>query len=110
MANRIMKVIDENGNEKQMQILFTTSLEQFKKNYVFYIDSEAENKQVYVSQYNDNGHLENITDENEWAELEKVFNQFIEDSKNSCSNCNGSCSDCNHDDCDDSGNCDCKNK
>ena len=47
----------------------------------------------------------------EWTDLEEVFNQFIEDSKNhQCQGCSGNCGDCESDcegDCD--GNCSCHN-
>ena len=103
--NRVMKVYDEKGNEKEMQILFTTSLENYNKNYVFYLDPSDENRQVFVSSYDEDNHLEMISDDNEWADLEKVFEDFIKEAQHSCGgHCSGSCGDCDSD-CD--GNCNC---
>ena len=33
MQDRVMKVYDDKGNEKEMQILFTTSLEKYNKKH-----------------------------------------------------------------------------
>ena len=79
--NRIMEVIDENGTSKNMYILFTTTLEDDNNNYVFYYDKENDSDEVNVSIYTDDGQLIPVEDDETYAKLEEVFNQFIEDSK-----------------------------
>ena len=108
--NRIIKVVDDNGVEKDMYIIFVTKLESFNKNYIFYTDPTDEEGQVFVSSYNDEQQLFPIEKPEEWEELERVFNQFIEDSKK-CGGCHGQCSgDCDGEcegDCDCDGTCSC---
>lgn len=92
--DRIMKVYDEDGNEKEMYILFTTSLEQYQKNYIFYTENNTEEERVYVSSYSDDGTLGPIDDEEEWNALNEVLNQFLKDNADSCDNCMGNCDSC----------------
>ena len=92
---RIMKVIDDNGKEVEMYILFTTSLPDFEKNYIFYLDPKDQSGQVYVSSYDENNKLAPVENDAEWEQLEEVFNQFAEEmSNNQCGNCQGECDDC----------------
>lgn len=105
--NRIIKVVDDNGNEKEMYIIFLTNLEKYNKDYIFYTDPSDENGQVFVSSFDDKHNLSPIEKDEEWADLEEVFNQFIEDSKNNqCQGCTGNCDDCGEE-CDCDGDCSC---
>lgn len=89
--DRTMIVTDENGNEIKTFILFTTTLPETNKNYIFYM-KEDESGQVYVSEYDENGRLFSVEDDNIWAKLEEVFQSFLEDScDNDCANCNQEC-------------------
>ena len=91
--DRIMKVVDETGAEKEMYILFTTSLEETGKKYVFYFDQKDENGQVFVSVFNDDGKLFPVESDEEWSLLEEIFNEFIKESQEN-SPCSGNCSEC----------------
>lgn len=96
--DRKMVVTDEKGNEVEMEILFTTSLPETNKNYVFYLNPSDPVGQVYVSIYDDNGRLFPVEDESEWQQLEEVFNSFVEESQSSgCQNCNQDCEECDSD-------------
>lgn len=77
MEEKTIVVIDQEGNEQTMDILFTFEDDQFGKNYVLYIDPKDETGEVFVSSYTETGELETITDEKEWAMIEEVFNTFI---------------------------------
>lgn len=104
--DRIIKVVNEDGKEVEMYVLFVTKLEEFNKNYIFYTDPKDENGQVFVSSFNDEKQLFPIESEKEWEKLEEVFNQFIEETSkqtNKCKNCNEEC-DCT-DDCQCDGSC-----
>lgn len=94
--DRIMKVTDGNGKEVEMYILFTTKLPDFDKNYIFYLDPKDPNGQVYVSSFDENSKLSPVENDDEWAQLEEVFNQFTEEmSNNQCGNCEGGdCENC----------------
>lgn len=71
-------VMDEDGNEKRMTILFTFDSEDYKAQYVVFQNPEAV-EEVYASRYDDEGHLEPIETDEEWEMVEEVINTFIED-------------------------------
>ena len=93
--DRIMKVVDANGNEHDMFILFTTSLEEFNKNYIFYYDPKDPNAQVFASSYSEDNKLSPIENEEEWNQLEEIFNEFMKEAENhQCENCDSDCESC----------------
>ena len=73
-------VIDGEGNEHLMEILFTYDHEERKTSYVFFFDP-ATPDEVICMRYNAEGELEEIEDDEEYAEVEEVFNAFQEDPK-----------------------------
>lgn len=75
-----MVVTDEDGNEHVMNVLFTYEHEERKKKYVFFYDGDDEDN-VIVMSYNDEGELFDIEDDEEYAEIEEVFNAYNEDPK-----------------------------
>ncbi|AMC93552.1 hypothetical protein AOC36_06010 [Erysipelothrix larvae] len=77
MDETTMIVIDNEGNEVTMEILFTFKDDNYGKEYVLYINPEDEDGEVYVSSYTEEGELLDITDEQEWDMIEEVFNAFI---------------------------------
>ena len=78
--DRQMTVIDGSGKEHTMEILFTYDNEERKRSYIFFYDPKNEDE-VLVMRYNDNNELEDIEDEEEYAEVEEVFNAYQEDPK-----------------------------
>ena len=73
-------VIDSEGKEHLMQILFTYDNEERKASYVFFYDEKTPDE-VFAMRYNDKKELEEIEDPDEYAEVEEVFNAFQEDPK-----------------------------
>ncbi len=73
-----MIVLDDQGNEYNMEILFTYEHEERKKKYVFFYD-ENNPEEIYVMSYNDEGELEDVVDEEEYNEMLEVFNAYQED-------------------------------
>jgi len=71
-------VIDEQGNENEMEILFTFNSEEYGKQYVLFIDPNAEEGEVYASSYDDEGNLNIVEDEAEWAMIEEILATFVE--------------------------------
>lgn len=71
---------DEAGNEHLMEILFTYEHEQRNKKYVFFYEPGSP-EEVMVMSYDDEGNLEDVDDEEEYNEVQEVFNTFIEDPK-----------------------------
>ncbi len=71
-------VVTEDGTEKEFNILFSFSLEEFEKDYVAYF-AEGE-EELYVSSYvqdGEGGALDNITEEAEWDRIEEVIEAFL---------------------------------
>ena len=73
-------IIDDQGNEHLMQILFTYDNEERKTSYVFFY-SEDNPDEVFAMRYNEKQELQEIEDPDEYAEVEEVFNAFQEDPK-----------------------------
>lgn len=73
-------IIDEEGKEHLMQVLFTYDNEERKTSYVFFYD-EKNPDEVFAMRYNDKGELEEIEDLDEYAEVEEVFNAYNDDPK-----------------------------
>ena len=69
---------DDDGQEHLMEILFTYEHEERNKKYVFFFDPNNE-EEVLVMSYNDEGVLFPVDDEEEYGEIEEVFNAFEED-------------------------------
>ena len=76
-----MVVTDSEGKEHLMNILFTYDNEERKASYVFFYDSEDPNEDVIVMRYLESGELEPIEDDEEYDEVEEVFNAWQEDPK-----------------------------
>lgn len=94
--NRVMKVVTADGKEVDMYILFTTRLDDFNKNYVFYFDPNDQERNVFVSSYDEStGKLSPVEDEAEWNALDGVFNDYMEELQDAENNCDGNCEGCN---------------
>ncbi|HHT67066.1 MAG TPA: DUF1292 domain-containing protein [Erysipelotrichaceae bacterium] len=74
-----MVVVDEEGKERLMEILFTYDNEDREASYVFFYDPEDPEQEVTVMRYYDNGELEDIDDDEEYEEVLEVFNAWQED-------------------------------
>ena len=70
-------ITDEDGNEHLVDVLFTYENEHRGKKYVFFLNPESE-EEVMVMSYNDEGELEDISDE-EFEEAEEVLGAFEEE-------------------------------
>ena len=76
-----MIITNEKGEEKVMKILFSYESEQRGKEYVFlYEKNDEENVLVFSINGEDNS-LEEIEDDEEYAEAEEVFNAYMNDEK-----------------------------
>ena len=76
-----MVVTDSEGKEHLMNILFTYDNEERKASYVFFYDSEDPAEEVIVMRYLESGELEPIEDDEEYDEVEEVYNAWVEDPK-----------------------------
>ena len=80
-TNRLI-VVDENGNEIEMEIIFTFVDDSKNKQYVLYTNPAEEDGEVFASSYDDEGNLYPIEDEKEWEMVEEVFGAYIDEFEN----------------------------
>ena len=80
MKDNQMVITDDQGNEHLMTVLFTYEHEERQKKYVFFYE-ESDPDNVIAMIYNDEGELFDIEDDEEYAEIEEVFNAYNEDPK-----------------------------
>lgn len=78
--DKTITVIDNEGKEHLMEVLFTYDNEERKTSYVFFFDKEADDE-IYVMRYTDKKELIEIEDPDEYAEVEEVFKAYQEDPK-----------------------------
>ena len=75
---KTMTVVDAEGKEHLLQILFTYEHEERGKKYVFFYEDDNP-EEVIAMEYNDNGELMEIESDEEYEEVEEVFNAFMEE-------------------------------
>ena len=78
MDEKQITIMDENGNQHVMEILFTYEHEERKKKYVFLYEKDNP-EEIIAMEYNDKGELFEIESDEEYEEVEEVFNAFNEE-------------------------------
>lgn len=76
-----MIITNEKGEEKVMKILFTYESEQRGKEYVFLSEKDDEDNVLVFAINEKEETLEEIEDDEEYAEAEEVFNAYMNDEK-----------------------------
>ena len=76
-----MVITNESGEEKVMKILFTYESEQRQKEYVFLYEKDNEDNVLVFAVNKDGESLEEIEDDEEYAEAKEVFNAYMNDEK-----------------------------
>ncbi len=76
-----MIITNEKGEEKVMKILFSYESEQRGKEYVFLYEKDDEDNVLVFSVNAEDNSLEEIEDDEEYAEAEEVFNAYMNDEK-----------------------------
>ena len=79
LNDKQMIITLDNGEEVLLNILFTYENETRKRTYVFvYEDEHEDDVMAYI--YDENSHsLSEIEDDDEYDEVEEVFNTFMND-------------------------------
>ena len=73
-------ITDSEGKEHLMEILFTYDNEERNASYVFFFDP-SNPEEIIAMRYTEDGELEEITDDEEYEEVEEVFNAYQDDPK-----------------------------
>lgn len=94
---RVITLTFDDGSQKELDILFTYQLEQNGKNYVFVYDEEIDQISVleYIEKNDGEGEVLPVNPEDEelWAELEEVLNDYFDAQEaGACEGCPSSCS------------------
>ena len=76
-----MVVTDSEGKEHLMHILFTYDNEERACSYVFFYEVGDNEENVIAMRYSEDGELEEIDDDEEYDEVEEVFNAWQDDPK-----------------------------
>ena len=74
----IMKVIDEDGNEIEVEILLTFDNDETGKSYVIFQSLDDEDE-VYAYSFTEDGNLDAIDDDKEYEMCQEVLNAFIDE-------------------------------
>ena len=78
MDEKQITIMDEEGKQHVMEILFTYEHEERGKKYVF-LYRKSNPDEIIAMEYNDNGELFEIESEEEYDEVEEVLNAFNEE-------------------------------
>lgn len=70
-------ITTEDGEEIEMEIIFTFSNEELNKNYVVYLNPDDEEGEVFVSIYDEDNNLFPIEDEEEWDFVKEVYESYL---------------------------------
>lgn len=73
-----MTIKDDQGNEHLVEILFTYEHDERKKKYVFFYEKDNP-EEIIAMEYNDEGELLEIESDEEYEEVEEVFNTFMDE-------------------------------
>lgn len=79
LESNTLYVNDENGNEMELEILFTFENDELGKKYVVFADPQDESGEVYASAYDEAGNLLPIETDAEWSMVEEVLGAFSQD-------------------------------
>ena len=77
-TNKIM-ITEEDGSQKEMEILFTFDDESRGKSYVLFTDPQDAEGEVFACSYDEEGTMIPVADPEEWAMIEEVFGAFVEE-------------------------------
>jgi YD repeat-containing protein len=77
--SKVMTIIDENGQEKEVEIILTFEDDKNQKSYVLFTDVNSNDGNVYAYSYDEDGNMNEITDEAEWEMCQEVLGAFLEE-------------------------------
>lgn len=106
MSQNTITIVNEKNEEIKCEILFTYFSEEFNHHYVVFKAPNANTAgaAIYVEEGNGQGRLDQIENDEEWAMLEEVLNDWADNQANQgCGSCGGQCG-CGGD-CDCDGSC-----
>lgn len=83
MEEKTFTVVDENGVEKEFEVVLTFKSEEFGKSYVIYKTLDEESDEVFAAIFDENekdgGNLVQVETEEEWDMLEELLESFLDE-------------------------------
>ena len=76
---KIMTITDENGQEKEVEIILTFEDDKNKKKSVLFTEANTDDGNVYAYSYDEDGNMIDIEDEEECNMCQEVLGAFLEE-------------------------------
>ncbi len=76
MDDNRMIITDENGKEREVEILLTFESDD-GRSFVLFTDPEDEEGNVFAYQYDEDGNMDEVTDEEDWNMCQEVLGAFV---------------------------------
>ena len=76
--DNLMTITDDSGQEREVEILLTFESDEGKK-FVLFTDPADTLGRVYAYTYNEDGEMNEVTDENEWQMCEEGLGAFMDE-------------------------------
>ena len=76
-----MIITDESGQEREVEILLTFEDESTGHSFVLFTDPQDEEGNVYAYRYDEDGNLNEVTEESEWEMCQEVLGAFSNEDK-----------------------------
>lgn len=77
MDSDVLYITTDQGEEKEMKILFTFDSETYGKQYVLFHEDE-DDAEIFCMAYDDQGNLYAVEDEEEWEMIEEVLEGYMD--------------------------------
>lgn len=74
-----MIITDESGQEREVEILLTFEDESTGRSFVLFTDPQDEEGNVYAYRYDEDGNLNEVTEESEWEMCQEVLGAFSDE-------------------------------
>lgn len=74
-----MIITDDSGQEREVEIILTFEDESTGKTFVLFSDPQDEEGNVYAYRYDEDGNMNEVTDENEWEMCQEVLGAFAQE-------------------------------
>lgn len=74
-----MIITDESGQEREVDIILTFENDETGRSYVLFTDPQDPDGNVYAYRYDEDGNLNEVTEESEWEMCQEVLGAFIEE-------------------------------
>ena len=71
-----MIITDESGQEREVEILLTFEDESTGHSFVLFTDPQDEEGNVYAYRYDEDGNLNEVTEESEWEMCQEILGAF----------------------------------